>query len=167
MDFPVTVNSQEEFDELVKGRLAREKDRWEKETNVSEYRDRAEQAETRAFGRLVDRDAREVLKSMNVPAERHGRILKLSELPTAPGEDGEPDRKAIIDSFKGLHGDMPEIFGEGATVKETALDTSTGDTDSGTDAPLTRERIETMSPDEINEPTMWERVQRFMAGERG
>jgi hypothetical protein len=165
MDFPVTVNSQEEFDELVKGRLAREKDRWEKETNVSEYRDRAEQAEARAFGRLVDRDAREVLKSMNVPAERHGRILKFAELPTTPGEDGEPDRKSIIESFKGLHSDMPEVFGAEATVKETALDTSTGDADQ--DAPLTRERIETMSPDEINEPTMWERVQRFMAGERG
>jgi len=164
MDFPVTVNSQEEFDELVKGRLTREKDRWEKETNVSEYRDRAEQAETRAFGRLVDRDAREVLKSMNVPSERHGRILKFAELPTAPGEDGEPDKRAIVESFKGLHSDMPEVFGAEATVKETALDTSTGDTDQ--DAPLTRERIETMSPDEINEPTMWTRVQRFMAGER-
>ena len=165
MEFPLTIENQEQFDGLVKDRLTRGRERWEKETNVSEYRERAEQAESRAFGRLVDRDAREVLKSMNVPPERHGRILKLSELPTAPGEDGEPDRKAIIESFKGLHGDMPEVFGENATVKETALDTSTGD-NSGADAPLTRQRIETMSADEINEPTTWERVQRFMAGER-
>jgi hypothetical protein len=40
----------------------------------------------------------------------------------------------------------------------------TGDQDQ--DAPLTTERIESMSPDEINEPGMWERVSRFMAGER-
>ncbi len=46
-----------------------------------------------------------------------------------------------------------------------ALDTSMGDTDQ--DTPLTRERIEAMDPEEINDPTMWERVQRFMAGERG
>jgi hypothetical protein len=164
MEFPVTIESQEQFDELVKGRLARERERWEKETNVSEYRDRAEQAEARAFGRLVDRDARDVLKSMNVPAERHGRILRLAELPNVPGEDGEPDRKAIIEAFKGLHSDMPEVFGEGATVKETALDTTTGDQDR--DAPLTRERIEAMSEQEINEPSTWERVQRFLAGER-
>ena len=166
MEFPLTIESQEQFDGLVKDRLTRGRERWEKETNIDEYRERAEQAEARAFGRLVDRDAREVLKSMNVAEERHGRILKLSELPATPGEDGEPDRRAIIESFKGLHVAMPEVFGENATVKETALDTSTGDTDSGTDAPLTRQRIETMSADEINEPTTWERVQRFMAGER-
>jgi hypothetical protein len=59
---------------------------------------------------------------------------------------------------------MPEVFGEGATVAETAMDTSIGDQD--TDAPLTVERIEAMDPDEINEPTMWDRVQRFMGGER-
>lgn len=164
MEFPVTIENQEQFDELVKGRLTREREKWEKETNIDEYRERAEQAESRAFARLRDRDAKEVLRSMNVPAERHGRILRLAELPTTPGEDGEPDRKAIIESFKGLHSDMPEVFGEGATVAETALDTSTGDVDQ--DAPLSRERIEAMSAEEINEPTMWERVQRFMAGER-
>lgn len=160
----MTINSQQEFDELVKGRLTRERQRWEKETNIDQYRQRAERAESDAFGRLVERDARDVLRSMNVPAARHGRILRLAELPTAPGEDGEPDRKAITEAFKSLHGDMPEIYGEGATVQETALDTSTGDQDQ--DAPLTRERIEGMSAEEINEPSMWERVQRFMSGER-
>lgn len=165
MEFPKTINNQEEFDDLVKGRLTRERERWEKETNVSEYRDRAEQAETRAFARLRDRDAKEVLRSMNVPRERHGRILKLSDLPTAPGEDGEPDRRAIVEAFKGLHSDMPEVFGAEATVKEAALDTSTGSA-GDQDAPLTRERIESMDHDEINEPSMWGRVQRFMAGER-
>jgi hypothetical protein len=162
MEFP--INTQEEFDAAIKDRLTREKDKWEKDTNIDDYRQRAEQAETNAFARIRDRDARQVLAGMNVPKERHGRILKLADMPTAPGEDGEPDRKALVEAFKGLHGDMPEVFGEGATVAETALDTSTGDQDQ--DAPLTTERIEAMSPDEINEPGMWERVSRFMAGER-
>ena len=104
------------------------------------------------------------LKGMNVPAERHGRIMRLVDLPQAPGEDGEPDRRQIVEAFKSLHSDMPEVFGEGATVQETALDTSTGDTDQ--DAPLTIEAIESIDPEQINEPGMWERVQRFMAGER-
>jgi hypothetical protein len=101
---------------------------------------------------------------MNVPKERHGRILKLADLPTAPGEDGEPDRKALVEAFKSLHGDMSEVFGSEATVEDTALDTSIGDQDQ--DGPLTVERVEAMSADEINEPGMWERVSRFMAGER-
>jgi len=162
MEFPITT--QEEFDAAIKDRLTREKEKWEKNTNIDDYRQRAEQAETDAFSRVQSRDARQVLQGMNVPKERHGRILKLTDMPTAPGEDGEPDRRAIVEAFKSLHGDMPEVFGEGATVAETALDTSTGDQDQ--DAPLTTERIESMSPDEINEPTMWGRVQRFMAGER-
>jgi transketolase len=162
MEFPIT--NQEQFNEAIKDRLAREKDKWEKETNIDEYRTRAEQAESAAFGRVQARDAKALLHGMNVPKERHGRILKLADMPTAPGEDGEPNRKAMVDAFKSLHSDMPEVFGSEATVAESALDTSTGDTDR--DAPLTRERIERMDEGEINDPTMWERVQRFMAGER-
>jgi hypothetical protein len=162
MEFP--INTQEEFDQAVKDRLVREKSRWEKEVNVDEYRQRAEQAETNAFARIRDRDARQVLTGMNVPKERHGRILKLADMPTAPGEDGEPDRKALVEAFKSLHGDMPEVFGEGATVADTALDTSIGDQDQ--DAPLTVERVEAMSAEEINSEGMWPRIQRFMAGER-
>ncbi len=162
MEFP--IETQEQFDDLVKNRLVRERERWEKETNVDEYRQRAESAESAAFSRVQSRDAKALLHGMNVPKERHGRILKLADMPTAPGADGEPDRKALVEAFKALHGDMPEVFGSEATVAETALDTSTGDRD--TDAPLTRERIERMDAGEINEPSTWERVQRFMAGER-
>ncbi len=164
MKFP--IENQEQFDQAIKDRLTREREKWEKETNIDEYKTRAEQAEANAFGRVQSRDARQILTGMNVPKERHGRILKLAELPTAPGEDGEPNRKALVEAFKSLHSDMPEVFGEGATVEDTALDTSNGDDADGKDAPLTRDRIESMDPDEINEPKMWERVQRFMAGER-
>jgi hypothetical protein len=162
MEFP--IETQEQFDDLVKNRLVRERERWEKESGVDEYRRRAESAESAAFSRVQSRDAKALLHGMNVPKERHGRILKLAEMPTAPGADGEPDRKAMVEAFKDLHGDMPEVFGAEATVAETALDTSTGDQD--TDAPLTLQRIERMDADEINEPTTWERVQRFMQGER-
>lgn len=159
------IENQDQFNEAIKDRLTREREKWEKETNIDEYKSRAEQAESNAFGRVQSRDARQILTGMNVPKERHGRILKLAELPTKAGEDGEPDRKAIVEAFKGLHGDMPEVFGEGATVAETALDTSGGGGDDK-DAPLTRERIENMEPEQINEPGMWERVQKFMSGER-
>jgi hypothetical protein len=35
-----------------------------------------------------------------------------------------------------------------------------------TEKPLTRDELEKMSPEQINEPGTWERVQRFLAGER-
>jgi hypothetical protein len=162
MEFP--INTQEEFDAAIKDRLQREKSRWEKETNVDDYRQRAEQAESAAFSRVQSRDAKQVLSRMNVDPQRHGLILKLADMPTAPGQDGEPDTKALVEAFKSLYGATPEVFGESATVEDTALDTSTGDSDQ--DAPLSVERIESMSPDEINAPGTWERIQRFMAGER-
>lgn len=164
MEFPITINNQDEFDNMVKNRITREREKWEKETGIADAHERAQKAESAAYGRVLKRDARDVLKGMGVPESRHERILKNATLPETPGEDGEPDKAAITAAFKDLHKEVPELFGEGARVEETALDT--GGTNGGQDAPLTRERIEAMTPQEINEPTMWGRVQAFLAGER-
>lgn len=163
MEFPLTVNSQEEFDNIVKNRISREKEKWEKDSGIAEANERARTAESAAYGRVLKRDARDVLKSMGVPENRHERIIKNADLPDKPDKDGEPDRKAIEDSFKTLHGEVPELFGEGARVEETALDTG-GSSGGDQDAPLTRERVENMSPSEVN--SMWDKVQAFLAGER-
>lgn len=163
MDFPLTVNSQEEFDNIVKNRISREREKWEKESGIAEANERARTAEGAAYGRVLKRDARDVLKGMGVPENRHERILKNADLPDKPGKDGEPDKQAITTAFKDLHKEVPELFGDGARVEETALDTG-GSTTTDQDAPLTRERIEKMGPSEIN--SMWDRVQAFLAGER-
>lgn len=162
MEFPVTINDQAEFDNMVKGRIAREREKWEKDSGIADAHERAEKAERAAYGRVLDRDARDVLRGMGVPENRHGRILKNAELPDKPGEDGEPDKSAITSAFKGLHKEVPELFGTEARVEDTALDTG-GAGDAG-DGPLTREQVENMSPREIN--SMWDRVSAFMAGER-
>ena len=64
-------------------------------------------------------------------------------------------RKAIADVAE----DMPELFGEGRTgFTRTAPDASRGATASRF---LTKERIESMTPEEINSPGMRERVDQF------
>lgn len=162
MEFPITINDQDEFDGIVKNRIAREREKWEKDSGISDAQERATKAEKDAYGRVLRRDARDVLKGMGVPENRHERIIGNATLPDKPGEDGEPDKPAIASAFKDLHKEVPELFGEGARVEETALDT--GGAGSDQDGPLTREQVENMSPQQVN--SMWDRVSAFMAGER-
>lgn len=162
MEFPVTIQDQDQFDGLVKNRIAREREKWEKESGVADAHERANKAETEGYRRVLRRDARDVLRGMGVPDNRHERIIGNATLPDQPGEDGEPDKAAITSAFKDLHGEVPELFGEGARVADTALDTGAGDDDR--DAPLTRERVENMTGDEIN--SNWDRVKAFLAGQR-
>lgn len=163
MEFPITINSQEEFDNQVKSRIAREREKWEKESGIADAHERANKAESAGYQRVLKRDARDVLKGMGVPENRHERIISNAKLPEKAGEDGEPDQQAITAAFKDLHKEVPELFGEGARVEETALDTG-GDGQTNGDGPLTREQVENMSPREIN--SNWDRVKAFIGGER-
>lgn len=162
MEFPITIKDQDEFDGIVKNRIAREREKWEKESGISDANERANKAESAAYRRVLERDARDVLRGMEIPSNRHERIISNAALPEKPGDDGEPDKAAIGAAFKDLHGEVPELFGEGARVEDTALDTG-GSGDQG-DGPLTREQVESMSPQQIN--SNWDRVKAFIGGER-
>ena len=174
MDFPVTINNQQEFDDLFKDRLRRARETWEKEQGISQYREqaqeaerRAQEAEARAYARIVERDARSTLSAMNVTDRgRQDLVLRLVDLDAIPEtEGGDPDPQILTRKIKELHKATPEVFGPNAAVEERGLDTSTRVDTTATDGPLTRERIETMAPEEIN--SNWDRVKAFLAGERG
>ncbi len=92
---------------------------------------------------------------MAVDPARHDKILKLADIP----EDG--DAKKMRQAFKDLHGEMPEVFGENAQVRNKGVDTTGSDTSTG---PLTREQVDKMSPEQIN--SNWDRVKAFVSGER-
>lgn len=157
MEFPITIENQEQLNELTQNRIDRERKKWEKESGVSGELDASRERVAGLEGEIRTRDARAVLAGMNVADEkRQDRIIRLAEIP----EDA--DSKAMTQAFKSLHTEMPEVFGEGATVKDKALDTSQGD--QTTDGPLTRERVESMGPEEIN--SNWDRVKAFLSGER-
>ncbi len=173
MDFPITINSQEEFDQHISTRLQRARTQWERESGLADTqreRDEARQAASRAerdgLDRLVRRDARDVLAGMNVSdPKRQALILKLADLSgVQAGEDGEPNRKALTDAIKALHAETPDVFGTEAQVQDAAPDGGAAAGSSGTDAPLTREQIDRMSPQEIN--GAWDRISAFLSGER-
>jgi hypothetical protein len=65
MEFPHTVNNQEEFDALINQRLERARQKWESEGGVAEAQQQAREAESRADAaehrareRIATRDAR-------------------------------------------------------------------------------------------------------------
>lgn len=120
MEFPLTVNSQEAFDALIKGRLERARQQWESESGLAQARDaareassRAEAAEARARHKLATRDARSILKDMGVgDRSRQERILRLADLEVGFDEQGEPNEKDLRRAIKSVHADLPEVFGE-------------------------------------------------------
>lgn len=175
MEFPLTIKNQQELDDLFKDRLKRARQTWEADAGISEYRQQAQEAERRAqeaeanaYGRLVQRDARSVLAGYGVTDRgRQDLILRLVDLNSVPETDGDPDQSIIQRKLKDLHKATPEVFGPDATVEERGLDTSTrdGGQQGGTGEPISRERLEAMSPEQIN--SNWDRVKAFLAGERG
>jgi hypothetical protein len=174
MEFPLTLNSQEEFDELVKGRLERARQQWEGEAGIAQARDaareassRAEAAEARARHKLAVRDARSILKDMGVTERsRQERILRLADWDNVSFDDeGEPNEKHLRTAIKAVHADLPEVFGEDVSVLEGAADASQGSDGSGTAPSITsEEQIEAMSSEQIN--SNWDRISAFLRGER-
>ena len=173
MEFPLTVNNQEEFDRLISGRLQRARQTWEGDGSIAEARKQAEEAEARAEAaearareRIATRDARSLLSEMGVAERaRQDRILRLADLDNVTyDESGEPNAKDLRDALKLVHRDVPEIFGEGVQVIDSPADAGEG-VGASADAPITsEEQLAKMGPDEIN--SSWDRVAAFLRGER-
>jgi hypothetical protein len=171
-DFPITINSQEEFDGHIETRIQRLRNQWEREGGLAdtqrerdEARSRATKAERDAHDRLVKREARDVLTAMNVKDPKvQQTVMRLADFGSvAAGDDGEPNRKQITDAIKAVHGDTPSVFGEDVQVVDGAPDTGDAGSDE-TGGPLTQEQVSNMSPTEIN--SNWDRVKAFLSGER-
>jgi hypothetical protein len=172
-DFPITINSQEEFDGHIETRIQRLRNQWEREGGLAdtqrerdEARSRATKAERDAHDRLVKRDARDVLSGMNVKDPKvQQTVMRLADFGSVEaGDDGEPNRKAITDAIKAVYKDTPSVFGDDATVTDGAPDTGDAGSNGDEGGPLTQEQVSNMSPTEIN--SNWDRVKAFLSGER-
>lgn len=156
MEFPVTYNSQDEFDAAISSRINRERDRIKRESGSSEELEQAQSRVAELERDIQTRDARAVLADMGVQDQgRQDRILKLSEIPD------DYDDKSLREAFKATYDEIPEAFPSDAQVKDKGLDTSESDDSSG---PITREQVEKMGPEEIN--SRWDQVKAFLGGER-
>lgn len=178
-DLPTPITTQEALDAVVEGRLQRARQTWERESGLpniererDEARQRANRAERDGLDRLVRRDARDVLATMNVrDPKRQQLVLRLADLSGVQADDqGEPNRKTITDALKAVHKDTPDVFGADATVTDSAPDSEAGTGASGEgsgaagNGPLTHEQVSNMTPNEIN--SSWDRVKSFLSGER-
>jgi hypothetical protein len=166
------ITTQEEFDEAIKARLAREKEKWTKESGTSDLRAQLE-AKDQAIADLKREhylsDARRAvvgeLAAKGVSDEgRVQRVLKHVDLEAIePDENGQPNRLGVQEQLAAVGRDMPELLtyrvgaGSGGS-RRPVLEA---------EKPLTREEVEAMTPEEQNRPGMKERIDRFLRGERG
>jgi hypothetical protein len=165
------ITSQEEFDERIKARLAREREKWEKESGSADLKAQLQSKDEEIAQIRREHYRAEARRAIVDELGAHGvteegrieRILRHVDLDAIePAEDGSPHFGSVRGQLAGVSRDMPELLkyelgaGSGHGYKKPVL---TGE------KPLSREEVESMSEKEIN--SNWGRVKAFMAGERG
>ena len=166
-----TPEQQAKIDEIVKQRVARERERLEKESGVEDLKaklaskdEEIAQIQRERYRENARRELVANLEYKGITDEgRQQRILKHVDFDAIePGHDGNPSPISVDEQLASIHQDMPELLPEKFMVgagsggsKRPVLKT---------EEPLTREQVEKMSESEIN--SNWERVKRFMAGQR-
>jgi hypothetical protein len=165
------ILSQADFDERIKARLAREREKWEKETSTDDLKaqiqskdDQIAQIQREHYRANARRAVVDELASHGVTEEgRIERILRYVDLDEVePDEDGKPYFGSVRQQLADVSKDMPELLsyqlgtGSGIGSKTPVL---------AQEKPFSRGEVEGMSEKEIN--SNWERVKAFMAGERG
>src|ERR671921_2064565 len=160
------ITTQEEFDDRIKARLARERERWAKESDTEDLKAQLQskdeeiaQIQREHYRANARRAVVDELGVHGVTEEgRIERVLRHVDLDAIePAEDGSPHFGSVRGQLAGVSRDMPELLsyqlgaGSGGSVKPLLQ----------REAPLTREEIESMSESEIN--SRWDQIKRFMA----
>jgi hypothetical protein len=164
------IHDQKTFDERIKARLAREREKWEKESGTEDLKAELEardeeilQIRREHYRANARRAVVDELAAHGVTEEgRIERILRHVDLgEVEPAEDGSPYFGSVRRQLADISRDMPELLsyqlgsGSGVGSKKPVLTQ---------EKPLTREDVEGMSESEIN--SRWDQVKAFMAGQR-
>jgi hypothetical protein len=165
------ITTQEEFDERIKARLAREREKWEKESGSADLKAQLQSKDEEIAQIRREHYRAEARRAIVDELGAHGvteegrieRILRHVDLgEIEPNEDGNPYFGSVRRQLADVSRDMPELLtyqlgaGSGHSSKRPVPTQ---------EKPLNREEVEGMSEKEIN--SNWERVKAFMAGERG
>jgi hypothetical protein len=165
---PITTQAQ--FDERIKARLAREREKWEKESETfaetfaeTEHLKAELQAKDEEIAQIrrerflenAQRDVRAELARRGVTdSGRIERVMKLIDFSEAS------DTSFALAQIDDVAKDIPELVRpRGAGSRGSSKPVL-----SAQEKPLTREAVEGMSQQEIN--SNWDRVKGFLAGER-
>src|SRR5215207_4140288 len=164
------ITSQADFDERIKSRLAREREKWEKESGTEDLKAQLEardeelsQIRREHYRADARRAVVDELAAHGVSEEgRVERILRYTDLDEIErADDGSPRLASIRGRLADISRDLPELLsyqlgsGSGLGSKKPVL---------SREKPLTEEDVSNMSQAEIN--SNWERVKGFLAGER-
>jgi hypothetical protein len=164
------ITTQEQFDARIKARLAREREKWEKESGSEDLKaelqskdEEISQIQREHYRADARRAIVDELGVHGVTEEgRIERVLRYVDLDEVePGEDGKPYFGSVRQQLASVSKDMPELLnyqlgaGSGIGSKKPVL---TGE------KTLTQEDVESMSEAEIN--SNWDRVKAFMSGQR-
>jgi hypothetical protein len=164
-----TPEQQAKVDEIVKQRVAREKERLEKESGVEDLQAQLAAKDQEISDLRREHDLENTRRALLQELDRRGvddegrreRVMKLVDLGAVEiRPDGEPDREQILHQIDGVASDIPELVrprgaASGGSKRPVLQDEKL----------LTREEVESMGPEEIN--TRWGQVRAFLAGERG
>jgi hypothetical protein len=167
------ITSQEQFDAIFTARLARAKQKWEKESGLEDMRAQLEakddeigQIQREHFHEAARRELVSRLKAGGVDSERRiERIMRhvdLDEIEADP--DGAPNSIAIDGQLQSIHDDLPELLPEKFQMGAGSGYGSKERVNLDREPPLTADEVEAMSEEEIN--SNWDRVQGFLAGKR-
>jgi hypothetical protein len=165
------ITTQEEFDGRIKARLAREREKWEKESGTEELKAQLETKDEEISDLKREHHLENTKRALGAELASRGvteegriqRVMRLVDLDAVDAGAGSPAaREHIIAQIDAVASDVPELVrprgaGSGGS-KRPVLDPP--------EKPLTREEVEQMPPEEQNAPGMRERIDRFLAGER-
>ena len=164
------IHDQKTFDERIKARLAREREKWDKESGTEDLKAELEAKEEEIAQIRREHYRADARRAVVDELGAHGvteegrieRILRHVNLgEVEPGEDGKPFFGSVRRQLASISKDMPELLsyqlgsGSGIGSKKPVLQR---------EAPLTREELEAMSESEIN--SRWDQIKAFMQGER-
>jgi hypothetical protein len=162
------ITTQEQLDEVIKNRIARAREKWEKESGAEDLKAQLEAKDEEIssirrehFLENARRAVREHLADRGVRDEgRIERVMKLIDVDAIePDAEGNPSRLNVMGQVDGVAKDLPELVTprrpSGVGSRQPVLTP---------EKQLTRAEVENMSEAEIN--SKWDSVKGFLAGER-
>ena len=164
------INDQATFDERIKARLAREREKWQKESGSADLKAQLQSKDEEIAQIRQEHYRAEARRAIVDELGAHGvteegrieRILRHVDVDAIePTEDGSPYFGSVRRQLASVSRDMLKLLeyqlgaGSGIGSKKPVLQR---------EAPLTREELESMSESEIN--SRWDLIKAFMQEQR-
>jgi len=164
------ILSQADFDERIKARLAREREKWEKESGSADLKAELQSKDEEIAQIRQEHYRADARRAVVDELAAHGvseqgrveRILRYVDVDALErAEDGQPRLSSIRGQLADVSKDLPELLSYqlGAGYRRGSQERVVSQ-----EKPLTEEDVSNMSQAEIN--SQWDRVKGFLAGQR-